>query len=111
MGIKGLGAAPLTGGTQRPVLQCNAMKLHLHTLALHGIARHCTALHGIAREWMARQDAAVWCPLSPHCPCSPATPPTHTGDIACLSDPEHISLTSPELNQPYILLFPAKVAS
>ena len=69
---------------------------------------HCTALHGIARDWRARQDAAVWCPLSPHCPCSPATPPTHTGEIACLSDPEHISLTLPELNP---LLFPAKVAS
>ena len=68
MGIKGLGVAPLAGGTQRPVLQCIAMKLH------SGIARHCTALHGIARDWRARQDAAVWCPLSPPLSLLPRNP-------------------------------------
>ena len=105
MGIKGLGAAPLTGGTQRPVLQCNAMKLHLHTLALHGIARDCTGVDGEA-------GCSSLVPAVPPLSLLPRNPTnSHWREIACLSDPEHISLTSPELNQPYILLFPAKVAS
>ena len=66
------------------------------------VARHSLALHG-AGDWRLRQDAAVWCPLSPHCPCSPPTPPAHTGEIACLSRPRlHISLTLPRNSTPIL---------
>ena len=90
MGIKGLCSAPLTGGgaggTQRPTVQCIAMKVE-----------QLDSQSG-RREALGRmQQFGARCP-----PLSllPRNPPTHTGEIPCLSRPRNISLTLPELNTP-----------
>ena len=55
---------------------------------------HCNQ-PALARRHGARgEDAPVWSLLSLYCPGAPPQP----GEIACLSRPEHISVTPPELN-------------
>ena len=70
-------------------------------------AMHCNEA-AVALLWqrcrVEGQDAAVWCPLSPHCPCSPATRALTRRDRLFVPT-SHISVTLPEP-----LLLPTKVA-
>ena len=75
MGIKGLCYAPLAGpgGTQRPTVQCIAMKVQELEAA----------------EWKegGKAGCSSLVPAVPPLSLLPRNPPTHTGEIACLSRP------------------------
>ena len=107
MGIKGLGVAPLTGGTQRPLLQCIAMKLH------SGIARHCTGLEGEAgcSSLVPAVPPIVPAPPQPHqlilerslvCPTPSIFPSPYRNSTPLLFPTQKLQARARALNSKYI---------